>query len=474
MKLNIESVGSVCSGIEAASVAWQHLGWRFSWFSEIGTFPSKVLEEKYPSTVNAGDMTLIPDKIASNELESPDLICGGTPCQAFSLAGGKNGLNDDRGNLTLKFVDIVNANDNSRLAHGKDRTIVFWENVEGVLTDKTNAFGCLVSSLAGFDHALENIKWTSAGVIHGPVRNVAWRVLDAKYFGVPQQRRRLYVLAGGTGFFPENVLFEIHSGTLQQYPKSPLQFEKNGHHFEVFREYTDCLYSSYGTKWNGNAAAYNGSLFVVQDDRIRRFSPLECERLMGFADNYTLISIKNIKKTNRYQAVGNSWAVPVVRWLGDRIDAYNEDKLKLDATKLQFSTNFISVENNCYYADFGKGLITLIDGQRINGTSIPENCKFGTLLDIVSEDAEEELYISPVGCFGMVRRKRERNARMNLRLEEVLLKISSEMSPEEIEKRSLIQKRGKYSDTPVEKSPQRKRRGKNVTENENQGQLPLF
>ena len=90
--------------------------------------------------------------------------------------------------------------------------------------------------------------------------------------------------------------------------------------FEVFREYSDCLYSAYGTKWNGNAAAYNGSLFVVQDEKIRRLSPLECERLMGFPDEYT--NIKGAKRTNRYQAIGNSWAVPVVQWIGKRLVSY--------------------------------------------------------------------------------------------------------------------------------------------------------
>ena len=95
-------------------------------------------------------------------------------------------------------------------------------------------------------------------------------------------------------------------------------FEKEGHRFEIFREYTDCLYAAYGTKWNGNAAANNGSLFVVQDGRIRRLSPLECERLMGFDDNYT--ALKKSKRTERYTAIGNAWAVPVIRWIGERIN----------------------------------------------------------------------------------------------------------------------------------------------------------
>jgi len=444
--MQINSAGSICSGIEAASVAWEPLGFNFEWFSEIAEFPSRVLKEKYPDTINLGDMNDIPQKISSGEILAPDLLCGGTPCQAFSLAGWKNGLNDDRGNLTLKFVDIVEANDNKRLSEGKPRSIVFWENVEGVLTDKTNAFGCLVSSLAGFTDAIVVKKWPNAGFIYGPTRNVAWRVLDAKFFGLPQQRRRLYLLAGGKDFHPENVLFENHTpGTdLKEYPSAPLKFEKEGHSFEVFREYTDCLYSAYGTKWNGNAAAYNGSLYVVQDGRIRRISPLEGERLMGFPDNYT--DLEGAKRTNRYQAIGNSWAVPVVKWIGGRIVNYNGDDFNLSNRKSGLIGRMTEIPGEGFYVDMGKDIVFVDGDLTLNCTSTPEECNFADMSSIVSADAPEEIYISPVGCFGIVRRKRERNLKINPRLEEVLLDISSQMSPEEIEKRSRVQKRGRFSE----------------------------
>lgn len=445
----IKTVGSVCSGIEAASVAWEPFGVHFDWFSEIAPFPSRVLAEKYPTIPNFGDMNDIPDQIAQGKMSAPDLICGGTPCQAFSLAGWQNGLNDDRGNLTLKFVDIIEANDAVRMSRGQGRCKVFWENVEGVLADKTNAFGCLVSSLAGLDQVLsvKGGKWPNSGLIRGNTRNVAWRVLDAKFFGLPQQRRRLYVIAGGKDFHPEDVLFEIHENELPEYPQFPLTFEKEGHHFEVFRAYTDCLYSAYGTKWNGNAAAYNGSLFVVQDHRIRRLSPLETERLMGFPDHYT--DLPKAKKTNRYQSTGNSWAVPVVRWIGNRLIHENRLGINLDSFQFALCARSVRISDTQVFYDFGKDIVPLENGLSLNCSAIPENCTFAGMDSIVSPDAPEDIYISPVGCFGIIRRKKERNLKINARLEEVLLSISSQMSPEEIEKRSRVQRRGRFS-TPNE------------------------
>ena len=445
----IKTVGSVCSGIEAASVAWEPFGVHFDWFSEIAPFPSRVLAEKYPTIPNFGDMNDIPDQIAQGKMSAPDLICGGTPCQAFSLAGWQNGLNDDRGNLTLKFVDIIEANDAVRMSRGQGRCKVFWENVEGVLADKTNAFGCLVSSLAGLDQVLsvKGGKWPNSGLIRGNTRNVAWRVLDAKFFGLPQQRRRLYVIAGGKDFHPEDVLFELHENELPEYPQFPLTFEKEGHHFEVFRAYTDCLYSAYGTKWNGNAAAYNGSLFVVQDHRIRRLSPLETERLMGFPDHYT--DLPKAKKTNRYQSTGNAWAVPVVRWIGNRLIHENRLGINLDSFQFALCTRSTRISDTQIFYDFGKDIVPLENGISLNCSATPEHCTFAGMDSIVSPDAPEDIYISPVGCFGIIRRKKERNLKINARLEEVLLSISSQMSPEEIEKRSRVQRRGRFS-TPNE------------------------
>jgi DNA (cytosine-5)-methyltransferase 1 len=203
--------GSVCSGIEAASVAWHPLGWQAAWLSEIEPFPSAVLAHHYPDVPNLGDMTALPERIASGEVEAPDLFCGGTPCQAFSVAGLRRSLDDDRGNLSLTFCEIANAIDTRRLDAGLVPAIIFWENVPGVLNTKDNAFGCFLGALAGEDAPLEPAgeRWTNAGCVYGPERTIAWRVLDAQYFGVAQRRRRVFVVASARDDFdPAAVLFE--------------------------------------------------------------------------------------------------------------------------------------------------------------------------------------------------------------------------------------------------------------------------
>ena len=204
--------GSVSSGIEAASVAWHPLGWQAAWLAEIAPFPSALLAHHYPDVPNLGDMTTLPERILFEEVEAPDVLCGGTPCQAFSVAGLRRSLDDARGNLALVFCEIANAIDTIRAERGEDPCTVFWENVPGVLTTKDNAFGCILAGLAGEDEPLEppGGKWTNAGYVLGPKRAVAWRVLDAQYFGVAQRRRRVFVVASAReGFDPAAVLFEF-------------------------------------------------------------------------------------------------------------------------------------------------------------------------------------------------------------------------------------------------------------------------
>jgi len=207
------SFGSVCSGIEAASVAWGPLGWRAAWLAEIEAFPAAVLAHHYPEVSNLGDMTQIAAMVRAGLVEAPDVLCGGTPCQAFSVAGLRRSLDDARGNLSLTFCELANDIDTRRKALGKPPAVVFWENVPGVLTTRDNAFGCFLAGLAGEADPLSppGGKWANAGFVLGPQRTVAWRILDAQYFGVAQRRRRVFVVASArTGFDPAAVLFEFH------------------------------------------------------------------------------------------------------------------------------------------------------------------------------------------------------------------------------------------------------------------------
>ena len=159
--------GSVCSGIEAATAAWHPLGWKAAWLSEIEKFPSAILQRHYPDIPNLGDMTAIHEK---QEFKNGaiDLLVGGTPCQSFSVAGLRRGMADPRGNLALVFLRIADL--------ARPRWIV-WENVPGVLSsNRGRDFGAFLGALGELGYG-----WS-------------YRIMDAQYFGVPQRRRRVFVV----------------------------------------------------------------------------------------------------------------------------------------------------------------------------------------------------------------------------------------------------------------------------------------
>lgn len=412
--------GSICSGIEAATVAWEPLGWKAAWFSEIEAFPSTVLAERWPEVVNLGDMTKIAAAVRAGEVQAPDVMVGGTPCQAFSIAGLRNGLSDARGQLTLSYVELANAIDDKRIERGEEEAIFVWENVPGVLTSHDNAFGCFLAGLAGEGCELKPSggKWTHSGCVYGPQRTIAWIVKDAQYFGVAQRRKRVFVVASARkGFDPCQVLFEsegvrrdtppsrepqtavaaltargvgtcgaddnqAQAGHLlafgggntggnidvaacltakgqridfevetfavhgTQDPDTNLEFahtlgRNHGQENAIFSEpftlairgrnegstveiRNDGVANTLLTPNGGRAGMGVGA--ISWGMQVRRLMPVECERLQGFPDSHTLISWRGKEATEcpdgpRYRAIGNSMAVPVMRWIGERIAA---------------------------------------------------------------------------------------------------------------------------------------------------------
>ena len=367
--------GSVCSGIEAARCAWHPLGWRAAFVSDIEKFPSAVLAHHYPDVPNYGDMT----KFKEWPDHAIDLLVGGTPCQSFSVAGLRKGLADPRGNLMLTYLAIADRY--------RPRWLV-WENVPGVLSSNGGrAFGTLLGGLAQLGSGF------------------AYRICDAQYAGVPQRRRRVFVVGYlGDWRRAAAVLFERHSlsghpaprrevgegiaptisartkgggglgtdfdcdgglvahslradgfdasedGTGRGTPLVPVAFSCKDHGADA-GDIAPTLRSmghdgshangggqigvAYDLRGREGGAQFEGphdtaniraadggsSRSYVAQSAVRRLTPQECERLQGFPDDYTLIPYRGKPAADgpRYKALGNSMAVPVMRWIGERI-----------------------------------------------------------------------------------------------------------------------------------------------------------
>jgi DNA (cytosine-5)-methyltransferase 1 len=392
---------SVCSGIEAATVAWKPLGWTALAFAEIDAFPRAVLKHHYPDTPLHGDFT----QIRGDEHGPVDLLVGGTPCQSFSVAGLRGGLADDRGNLALEFL---------RLAQRTRARWVVWENVPGVLSSEGGRdFGAILGGLVELGYGF------------------AYRVLDAQHFGVPQRRRRVFVVGnlgdwrraaavlferhslsgdtaprrearegvadfaphgageqggdtgrtahwgataqafgGGANCHPTDVAtavaahpggrydidcetFVTHSlrgegfdasedGTGRGTPLVPVAFALRGRNGGAMpevcadgnasalraasggssRDYVATVANPVRTNYcNNSNPATEAAMHIQQGSAVRRLTPRECERLQGFPDDYTLIPWRKGMAPDgpRYKALGNSMAVPVMRWIGERI-----------------------------------------------------------------------------------------------------------------------------------------------------------
>ena len=334
--------GSVCSGIEAATVAWRPLGWRCAFVSETEPFASEVLKRRLPEVPNLGDFT----KIAKGGFDGDvDLLVGGTPCQSYSYAGLRGGIADPRGNLALEFV---------RLAERADARWVVWENVVGVLTSGGGRdFAAFLSELSGWDVEVPDGGWRNAGIVtNAPGRfGVSWRVLDARYTRVPAfpgavpQRRRRVILVGCRGRWQSaaEVLLggelcggDACPGRAAEVPAAPdAGTSASGECYPIdmmnIEGRTKCLktkcYDAAGAAMYTLRSSHVNA--VCTPFQLRRLLPVESERLMGFPDGWTDVPWKGKAHAPdgfRHRVCGNSMCVNVMRWVGERISAVEAGK----------------------------------------------------------------------------------------------------------------------------------------------------
>jgi len=348
---------SLFSGIEAASVAWHDFDWTCVGVSEIDPFSCEILKQRFPNVPNLGDITKITEE-QLDELRKKhgriDIVVGGSPCQSFSTAGKRLGLKDPRGNLMFEYCRVIRA---------LLPQYFIWENVRGALSSNGGRdFGTLIGEMAKFGYSL------------------CWRVLDAQHFGVPQRRHRVF-LVGSLGKNPcaFNILFESASrkGNLiscrKQGERDTSEAESSVGEYDhesyniTFNDANglrkdrpnggcyinqttisnaittdgvgdtrvveitaplskgngDCWenYKTFPTLTIGGGQMGQGYPAVRINSKVRRLTPLECERLQGFPDNWTKIPYKGGKTEDcpislRYKALGNSMAVPVMRFIG--------------------------------------------------------------------------------------------------------------------------------------------------------------
>lgn len=297
---------SLFSGIEAASVAWTPLGWEPVAFSEIESFPDAVLAYRYPDIPNLGDITMI-DWGAHKDILKVDLVVGGSPCQSFSISGRREGLHGASG-LMWEYVRAIRSI--------RPRWLV-WENVQGALSSSHGEdFLCLLRALDGLGYDL------------------AWRLFDSQFFGVPQRRRRVFLVGSlGTALASE-ALFEegagLHDMRTSDKKRSDLTMNDAGRS-DGGEE--DTIYSLQLSQTGANGRNYRkdcaytldcaGPSSVAYGRIIRHLTPVECERLQGFPDGWTDVPYKDGEHAPdrlRYKALGNSMAVPVMRWIGRSIE----------------------------------------------------------------------------------------------------------------------------------------------------------
>lgn len=373
------TLGSLFDGLGGWQIAAYREGINPMWSSEIEKFPLKLTSIRFPQTKQLGDIT----KMSAGEIKPVDIITMGSPCQDLSIAGKRKGLAGERSGLFVTAVKLVHSM--RKITDGRYPKYAVWENVTGAFS--SNKGMDFKSVLEAFTKTSIPVprhgKWAKSGMVRSRICTVIWRTLDAQYWGVPQHKRRIFLVAdftdgGGTEeilFKPESLSRDFTTGSKNRQGTScevgtsshvPSQFVLNDqHHCDAIRinegttptlthhmgtggnnvplVYSKVTYS--GIKENKTAACLRASggdygggsenYFLCDPEdyptdsqlRLRRLTPLECERLQGLPDNWTLIDDKTCSDSARYKAIGNGMAQPCADFVMSRIAEHEESKV---------------------------------------------------------------------------------------------------------------------------------------------------
>lgn len=355
------TLGSLFDGIGTWQLSAKHNGIKPLWSCEIDQYPSAVSHYHFPETKQYGDIK----EIHGNSIEPVDILCAGTPCQNISQAGNHKGLAGEQSSLFYEAIRILQ--EMRRATNGKYPRFFVWENVVGAFScNHGNDFRTVLEEI-GQSHLPMPRKWGGCGVARLPLCDIAWRVLDAQYWGVPQRRRRIFLVADfatterraaeillvekrlsgdsqessskeqgssngtrtGTHLNTNKAsarytVYETNkSRTLNTQASDPTSQQGGGAIVENIEMYDmthadEVMRLMHGDKVNtlNSRMGTGGNQVPVLHDkeirRVRKLTPLETERLQGLSDGYTDIEFKGkpASDSRRYKAIGNGMAVP--------------------------------------------------------------------------------------------------------------------------------------------------------------------
>lgn len=409
-------INSFFAGIGGFDLAFEQHGFSTALLCEINPFCNQILSRHWPNVQKAGDI----NEIVEEDIPDSEVWCGGFPCQDISVARGASkrlGLKGKRSGLFYRFAELIEA---------KMPEVVIIENVAGLFTsNKGRDFGVILQTLSSLGYG------------------VAWRLLNSRYFGVPQSRTRVYLCCWRDNPVKAlSVMFDKEGAKKPQNERMDfITEESKQNEYPKVPKVAYCLAASSGrhtgTDWSRT--------YVVCIDGVRRLSPIESERLQGFSDNWTSPSEEAVNDENintlRYAAIGNAVSVPVVAWIANKVKKQLENNsdvedikdilpLYSDFSKSAWSDTSLSeidFSDSTNEYKWQRGGIAWAD--RIIECNIfptPSSIVISSLLKLIEKEQTSPVYyLSPNAAEGILRRVDGQNRTLFKPLRVALEKLSS-------------------------------------------------